>query len=177
MGEFLSIELSDEAKRLIRSSQTMPQRALQAIARAMDKQNQLTIGHVLKSYASFPKDQKPTMLGLRVMSGQYRRSVHASKAVVTDKAVVSGIGSNLKYARIHEFGGKTKPHLIKPKRGKALHFMLGGRMIFAGAIKHPGSKIPARRPISKGIEDRLGNYGEAISAAVVKAMGTTTGGT
>jgi len=31
----------------------------------------------------------------------------------------------VKYAAIHNFGGKTSPHLIKPKKGKALKF--GGR--------------------------------------------------
>jgi phage virion morphogenesis protein len=50
------------------------------------------------------------------------------------------IGSNLVYARIHQEGGKTSPHEIKAKPGKALYF--NGR--FAKRVRHPGSEITAR---------------------------------
>jgi phage virion morphogenesis protein len=50
------------------------------------------------------------------------------------------LGSNLIYARIHQEGGKTGAHEIKPKRAGALRF--NGR--FAKKVRHPGSNIPAR---------------------------------
>lgn len=50
------------------------------------------------------------------------------------------VGTNVIYARIQNQGGKTRPHIIRPKEKKALHF--NGR--FAGEVKHPGSDIPAR---------------------------------
>jgi phage virion morphogenesis protein len=50
------------------------------------------------------------------------------------------LGSNLIYARIHQEGGETKAHTIKPNLAKALHF--NGR--FAKQVNHPGSRIPAR---------------------------------
>jgi len=50
------------------------------------------------------------------------------------------IGSNKEYAAIHQFGGKTKPHTIRPVKGKALAF--GG--IVVRQVQHPGSDIPAR---------------------------------
>jgi phage gpG-like protein len=50
------------------------------------------------------------------------------------------VGTNVTYARIHQFGGKTKPHVIRPKYKKALAF--NGRL--AKSVNHPGSKIPAR---------------------------------
>lgn len=50
------------------------------------------------------------------------------------------IGSNMVYAAIHHFGGKTKPHVIKARKAKALAF--GGR--FAKKVNHPGSEMPAR---------------------------------
>lgn len=50
------------------------------------------------------------------------------------------VGTDLVYAAIHHFGGKTKPHKIKPRYKKALAF--GGGVY--GAINHPGSTIPAR---------------------------------
>lgn len=55
------------------------------------------------------------------------------------------IGTNKVYAAIHQFGGKTSAHIIKPKRGKALRWVgAGGRVFFAKQINHPGSVIPAR---------------------------------
>ena len=55
-------------------------------------------------------------------------------------ADIAGAGTNKVYAGIHNFGGKTRPHIIRPKNKKALRF--GGR--YAKKVNHPGSKIPAR---------------------------------
>ena len=62
-------------------------------------------------------------------------------------ADTAGVGSNKVYARIHQLGGETRPHEIKPKNKKALAF--NGRVV--KKVKHPGSKIPARPflPIDK----------------------------
>ena len=73
--------------------------------------------------------------GLLQASGRLRNSITPSST--NDTAVV---GTNVEYAAIHNFGGKTSPHLIRPKKGKALKF--GGR--FAKQVNHPGSNIPAR---------------------------------
>lgn len=50
------------------------------------------------------------------------------------------VGTNVVYAAIHNFGGKTKPHDIRPKYKKALAF----NGIMRKLVKHPGSHIPAR---------------------------------
>ena len=61
-------------------------------------------------------------------------------------------GTNLVYAAIHNNGGKTRPHVIKPKRAKALKF--NGR--YAKSVNHPGSDIPARTFLSVTDEDIVG---------------------
>lgn len=66
-----------------------------------------------------------------------------------DEAVV---GTNLVYAAIHNFGGTTRPHVIKPKYKKALYF--NGR--FARQVNHPGSKIPQRQFLSLTDDDYEG---------------------
>lgn len=68
-------------------------------------------------------------------TGRLRRSIEY--AATSDKVMV---GSNLAYARIHQKGGKTSPHVIRPKRKKALAF--GG--VVRKKVNHPGSDIPAR---------------------------------
>lgn len=59
------------------------------------------------------------------------------------------VGSNLPYARIHQEGGRTSPHVIRPKRKKALAF--GG--VVRKKVNHPGSEIPARPYLGVSVED------------------------
>lgn len=62
------------------------------------------------------------------------------------------IGTNRIYGAIHQFGGKTKPHLIKPRNKKALSWP-GGRHP-SKSVKHPGSDIPARPFLGASRQDR-----------------------
>lgn len=57
------------------------------------------------------------------------------------------VGSNWLYARIHELGGKTRAHTIRPTNKKALAF--GNSVV--RSVNHPGSKIPARPVL--GVDD------------------------
>jgi len=142
----------------------------QAIAKATDEQNNLTVGSIIKNRMTGKGPFPPSEGKLGVRSGRLRASLRATPAIVTGQTVSSSIGSNVKYMGIHEFGGQTKPHLIKASGGKSLRFVLGGRVVFAKSVKHPGSKIPARAPIFRGIEDRSDAYGAALSGAALKAL-------
>jgi phage gpG-like protein len=68
--------------------------------------------------------------------GTLRRSI--SFNAFPDGSVI--VGSNMVYSRIHQEGGKTGAHIIKPRHKKALAF----NGIVRRLIKHPGSDIPAR---------------------------------
>ena len=50
--------------------------------------------------------------------------------------------TNVKYAAIHQFGGKTGAHDIKPKNKKALFWPGAGHPV--KLVHHPGSTLPAR---------------------------------
>lgn len=65
-------------------------------------------------------------------------------------------GSNLEYARIHQEGGKTSPHTIRPSDARALNIPGVG---FRRSAKHPGSVIPARPYL--GLSDANRNEIEA----------------
>ena len=72
-----------------------------------------------------------------------------ASSIATDYDATSAvIGSNVAYARIHQFGGETKAHVIRPTNKRALAF--GGHVV--KSVNHPGSKIPARPylPVSPG---------------------------
>lgn len=99
--------------------------------------------------------------GLHVRTGNLLNSVEATKKVYRDASdnVVGEIGSQgVPYARIHEFGGRTKAHDIRPRVADALHFMAGGKEVFAKVVHHPGSNIPARpylRPALAATEEKI----------------------
>lgn len=73
------------------------------------------------------------------------------------------VGTNVTYAAIHQLGGQTSPHVIRPKNGKALYWPGAAHPV--KSVNHPGSKIPARPflPDEAGldweeIEDALTRY-------------------
>jgi phage gpG-like protein len=71
-------------------------------------------------------------------TGTLAKSVRVT--AVTNSFVT--IGSDRHYAAIHQLGGKTKAHIIRPRNKKALWWP--GAAHPMGAVNHPGSKIPAR---------------------------------
>ncbi len=70
-----------------------------AMCRAMDKQNELTIGYIQRTKLS---SRGPMTLG--VVTNRLRSSIRPSQAVFDGVAIRSGIGSNVSYAAAHEFG-------------------------------------------------------------------------
>ena len=48
------------------------------------------------------------------------------------------VGSDVEYAAMVNDG--TRPHIIRPRRAQALRFRVGGRIVFARVVHHPGTK-------------------------------------
>jgi HK97 gp10 family phage protein len=69
-----------------------------------------------------------------VRTGKLRESISLIK--VNDLHYV--VGSPLEYAVYVERG--TRPHIIRPKRARALRFVVGGETVFARLVRHPGTK-------------------------------------
>jgi phage gpG-like protein len=112
-----------------------------------------------------------TKSGLKVRSGALLNSIGASKKVTenSDGTISGEIGpQGIPYAAIHEFGGQTKPHQIKPRNAAALRFMGNAGPQFAKFVNHPGSKIPARpymRPALAAQQENIAkNFGLFIQA-------------
>ena len=68
-----------------------------------------------------------------VRTGKLRRSIE--KRVGRLKAE---IGPTVPYAVFVERG--TRPHIITPVRAQALRFEIGGEVVFAKLVRHPGTK-------------------------------------
>lgn len=109
-------------------------------------------------------------------SGALSRSIQSitetSGGVTIGRVFSSG---DVKYAAIHEFGGKTSPHDIYPVKAQALAFMMGGQQVFAKVVHHPGSVMPERSFMRSGLADMadeiVASIREAAQAGARKAMG------
>jgi phage gpG-like protein len=84
----------------------------------------------------YPESKRKNQGRILYLGGGLFRSINFN--AFPDGSVI--IGSNLVYSRIHQEGGKTKAHEIRPRNQKALKF-LG---IYRKLVRHPGSDIPAR---------------------------------
>lgn len=83
-------------------------------------------------------------LGRRIKEGEIR--------TVRPRVVSGSVGDDAHYAApVHE---GARPHVIRPKRAKALRFEIGGRVVFARLVRHPGMR---GRPF-------LRNAGERVAA-------------
>jgi len=75
-------------------------------------------------------------------TGRLRRSVGATHTVHGHTLEIFGGITPIAYGTIHQFGGRTAPHTIVPKRAKALFW--AGAKHPVKRVNHPGSRIPAR---------------------------------
>lgn len=95
------------------------------------------------------QDLKPSTMMTRSKEGTWpgkilqRSGALASSIVRHSDSNTAVVGTNKVYAAIQFLGGRTKPHVIKAKNGRALSF--GG--IVVRQVNHPGSNIPARNAL------------------------------
>ena len=92
---------------------------------------------------------RPDKLG--VVTGRLRTSI---VAVVVSRYQVK-VGTNVSYAAIHEFGGRTPARVIRPRTKKALSWTgAGGEVFTRRSVNHPGSNIPARPYMRPALETK-----------------------
>ena len=69
------------------------------------------------------------------------------------------VGSDVDYAPMVNDG--TKPHIIRPKRAKALRFKVGGKTVYAMVVHPPGTR--ARPFLDRALTDVARNRGYDIT--------------
>ena len=73
-----------------------------------------------------------------VDTGRLRASIRIeSRRLLTLRSVYT-IGSDVSYAAYVNDG--TRPHTIRPRTAKALRFVVGGRVVYAKVVHHPGTR-------------------------------------
>jgi len=103
-------------------------------------------------------------------TGRLSASVRMIEPKHKGREFVGGImagRSSVAYAAIHERGGRTGPHIIRPKRAKCLHWIdKTGAHRFARYVKHPGSRIPARPYLMPSLRKNVPQIEKQIAIAI-----------
>lgn len=92
---------------------------------------------------------------LRTRTGTLRRSITYRVERVGDSGAAGVVGTNVRYARIHEYGGTIPAHDIVPRRGTVLAFDWKGKTVFARRVHIPDVKMPERSFLRSALRDML----------------------
>lgn len=71
------------------------------------------------------------------------------------------VGSNVSYAAYVNDG--TRPHIIRPRNAQALRFMVGGRVVYARVVHHPGTR--ARPFLDRALREAAASRGYRFTTA------------
>ena len=155
---------------------------LRGLRRTMDYENQLTVGHTKQARLT-GKGPFPVSDGrLGVRTNRLRSSLRAAKARIVGSSVTSSIGSNVEYAAAHEFGFRGAVNVrAKARRQRSRNVGKSGRLgvkdksavAFGFANVKAFTRqanIPARAPITHGIEDRKRDYERAMSQSIIATL-------
>lgn len=166
----ISISITSDAQALLGKLGRFPAEMAQGIAGALDRQNMETLNYVSVRKL---RQRGPTTLG--VVSSRLRSSIRITPAqVVNSSHIVSAIGSNVKYAAVHEYGIDQQVQVRAHSRAIT--------QVFGRPLRDPRTvqvrahsmhlRFPARAPFRTSAEERQQNYGQAISAAILTAWKT-----
>lgn len=98
-------------------------------------------------------------------TGNLRRSI--DRRVFSAAKGVVFVGE--KYGKYVEFG--TRPHIIRPKNAKMLAFRVGGQLVFARQVNHPGSKpYPYMKPAFEENKNKVLKEYAKVAQVVVRRM-------
>lgn len=73
-----------------------------------------------------------------VDTGRLRASIRADPPRLLTLRPSVKVGSDVEYAGMVHDG--TRPHVIRPRRAQVLRFQVGGRVVFARVVNHPGTR-------------------------------------
>ena len=102
---------------------------------------------------------------LNVRTGVLRSSVN-TRVDESSTSVSATIGTNIKYAKIHEYGGVIHVPEIKPKSARALAFEVGGQTIFAMSARAHDVRMPERSFLRSALCEMKPTIEAELKAAV-----------
>lgn len=152
-------------KELIARLDAMPERVREAL---LVKVTSLTAQLHAKVFDKLSDDV------LHVRTGELRRSINSdvqSSGNFVEGIVYSSVNSPAnKYAAIQEYGGTVHIPEITPVKASVLHFLVGGKDVFAMRVRAHDVTIPARSYMRTALAEMEPAILTGISEAVTKAL-------
>lgn len=151
---------------------------LQRMPGAVQAALKIKVTQLALQLENYVKTRKLNGQVLNRISGRLARSI-ANKVTATAAEVIARVFSSgdVKYAGIHEFGGKTSPHIIEPKKASVLAFAgPNGGTVFARRVNHPGSTMPERSYLRSSLREMSTQISMGMKEAVVRAAQKSVGG-
>jgi hypothetical protein len=91
-----------------------------------------------------------------VDTGNLRGSIGTD---LDDDGLGATVGPTASYGAIVEWG--SAPHIIRPKNGGFLRFVIGGRVVFTRQVMHPGT---APQPyLGPAFDRNIGGFSDALA--------------
>jgi phage gpG-like protein len=110
---------------------------------------------------------------LKVRSGRLRRSITWRGFKDANSSTVT-VGTNVKYAKTHELGLTIPAHIVRARRGKALKFMVGGKLLFRKQVRIPAVKMPKRSFLQASLEQMRPTIKAELEKALLKGFKDAT---
>jgi hypothetical protein len=99
-------------------------------------------------------------------TGRLAGSIQEETSSTADGSQGRVFTTGVPYARIHEYGGQTRPHVILPEAGGVLAFMGNdGKMVFTRKVNHPGSKFKERSYARSTLAEQRADIEAALNGA------------
>lgn len=165
------LEVSVDSTAMMAKLTVMPEKVRSALARQVARTAVQLQRYIVKEHLNAPVGFSATML--HVQTGRLARSIQ-QRTTVGATAVEGRVFSagDVPYARIHEYGGVTSPHVIEPKNATVLSFMSGGVRVFAKKVNHPGSNIPERSYMRASLKENREKIIRDMTNAVREGLKT-----
>lgn len=102
---------------------------------------------------------------LHVRSGTLGRSITYR---LTDSlhTLLGTVGTNVRYARIHEYGGVIHLPAMVPRRARALRFEIGNAVVFAMRVRAHDVTMPERSFLRSALDDRKPDILRALAGTI-----------
>lgn len=150
-------------KEVVAHLMAFPPSLREELKREVSKQTLLLKAHVV--------EQKLSGQVLKRRTGTLAGSIGVELSDTAGGVIgrVGTLNKAVKYARLHEYGGRTEPHEIVAK-GKALRFQLAnGAILFRKSVMHPGSRMPERSFLRSSLSERRSSIQTGMDSAVTRA--------
>lgn len=103
---------------------------------------------------------------LKVRTGTLRRSINYKISRPSSQSTEAIVGTNVKYAAIHEYGGTIPARIVYPRTKMALKFQMAGKTVFAKKAMIPSAKMPVRSFLRASLAEMTPEIKRELEAAV-----------